>query len=72
MLRSLDHLLTKEKVAEKLGVSLRTVERYTTIGVRGVKLQPTPVGHRLIRYDESDVLMFIELTRRRLELATAS
>jgi predicted site-specific integrase-resolvase len=71
MLRSLDGLLTKETVAEKLGVSLRTIERYTLIGVRGVKLQATPVGHRMIRYAESDVLLFIELTRPR-EMATAS
>lgn len=70
MLRSLDDLMTPEQVAKKLHVSIRTLRRYSNVGVRGIKLQSVPIGPRLVRYDENDVRLFIELTQKR-DLANA-
>lgn len=61
-LESRSELLTRSEVAGRLGVSDHTVWRWTTAGIRGVKLRHTPIGAR-IHYSPADIESFLGALR---------
>jgi excisionase family DNA binding protein len=47
----MEKYMTKQEVAEALGVSAKRVQRWTSAGL----LRPSRLGNRTVRYRESDV-----------------